>query len=193
MREFVLIRHAQSMHNARKTSDLNSTLTSEGLWQAEVIGRYLRENYALDKYEKRVSPYLRCVQTASYIWPQFTIDLGAMETACLYTEDSIVSLAKYNGIELTGYVQFNYNVFGKHDGIDHKHETLREFLSRMEEYVASFEDGAYLIVAHGGVVCTMANIITKRPHGRWGECLNASISHFKDDKEICYSKPIPIE
>tara|TARA_Y100000034_G_scaffold136518_1_gene213535 strand:- start:1175 stop:1756 length:582 start_codon:yes stop_codon:yes gene_type:complete len=189
--EFILVRHAQSMHNALKTDDLNSTLTSEGLSQAEAVGRYLRENYNLDNFQKRVSPYLRCIQTASFISPTgFTVDLGAMEVACLYTEDSIVPLAKYNNIELTNNAQFNYNAFGEYDGVDHKYETLKEFLARMEEYVASFEEGSHLVVAHGGVVCTMANIIAKRPHGKWGECLNASISHFIDDKEVCYSKVI---
>lgn len=66
--ETIIIRHANSMGNARITSDLNSDLTVLGYKQAQVtadfLSEYLNESWFYDEGEIYTSPYIRTLKTS---------------------------------------------------------------------------------------------------------------------------------
>lgn len=65
--ELIIIRHARSKYNVREDDDLDSGLTDFGLKQAANMGRFLA-TLNLAGYAFRVSPFLRCLETAHQIW-----------------------------------------------------------------------------------------------------------------------------
>ena len=65
--EVILIRHANSMGNARITTDLNSDLTELGYKQAEVTAKFLSEYLNAEWYQEGEiwsSPYKRTLKTS---------------------------------------------------------------------------------------------------------------------------------
>lgn len=66
-KEIIVIRHARSNHNIRKTDDLDGEISDFGVRQAINVGDYLSSEFDLKDYSFFTSPFLRCVQTADII------------------------------------------------------------------------------------------------------------------------------
>jgi len=69
MKSLVLVRHAESLHNAGLDDDIDTSLTDEGLLQAQKVARKIRELVPdIREYTGFVSPFFRCLRTAVIIW-----------------------------------------------------------------------------------------------------------------------------
>ncbi len=148
MKEFLFIRHGESEYNRRTTKNLDSPLTDKGRWQAEQLGKFLKENFkAMTRdgaYTGLVSPYLRCLETAHIIGMEtglrFTVDPGPIEIRVFYDWTDVA-------YRMEEYGHFSWELV-KGPLRLHK-ETMKEFMERMRKYVRSFNEGRYVVVSHG--------------------------------------------
>lgn len=65
--ELIIIRHARSKHNVRKSENLDDFLSEFGEKQAKNVGTYFQHEVDLSGYNFYTSPFLRCLQTAREI------------------------------------------------------------------------------------------------------------------------------
>src|SRR5688572_11113756 len=67
MPELIIIRHARSQYNVRKTTDLDSGLSEWGARQARSVARFLGKHMDVYGFTYYTRPFLRCLQTADPI------------------------------------------------------------------------------------------------------------------------------
>lgn len=63
----LLIRHAESLWNIRKTDDLDSDLSELGIQTVTKTANYLKDNFNFSEYNCLTSPYLRTLRTSQII------------------------------------------------------------------------------------------------------------------------------
>lgn len=73
--QLLLIRHAQSQHNARETSDLDSGLTKWGKEQSTEVALFLKRAFDdIADWKGFTSPFLRTLQTSQIIKDHTKVD-----------------------------------------------------------------------------------------------------------------------
>jgi broad specificity phosphatase PhoE len=73
MSELIVVRHARSLYNLRKTTDLDSGISEFGKTQATGVGKFLAKKFKPNAFEGFVSPFLRCLETAKLIQDELGI------------------------------------------------------------------------------------------------------------------------
>jgi len=188
MRELILIRHAESEYNARKSENLDSGLTPVGIKQATAMAEYLIDAIPPDKlatFQCRVSPYLRCLQTARVIRKamkkkiNFSVDPGPREVMIFYDEFSMG----------THRPRFSEMLWPDVPSWKFPKETELDFKARMRAYLMGLGAGNYLIVSHGSPVGTLADMemgFFDKPFSH-KVIKNASLTWLIDGKPILFN------
>ena len=65
--ELILIRHARSKYNVGESQEVDDGITDWGKKQAFNVGRFLATEMNLQGFEFYISPFLRCLETSSFI------------------------------------------------------------------------------------------------------------------------------
>lgn len=186
MRELILVRHAESEYNARITQNLDSQLTEAGKIQAKAVAKFLAESIPpakLATFQGKVSPYLRCLQTARQIHRatgiKFMIDPGPREVMIFYESFSMTS---HRG-------RFKEFIWPDVSNWQFPNEDEEGFRGRMREYQSSLGPGNFLIVSHGSPVGTLADY----EQGKFDEPFshkvikNASVTWLVDGNPIMFN------
>lgn len=181
----ILVRHAQNMHNARQSDDLNSGLTEKGIWQAEKTGEFLLTLPNIDEYNIVTSPLKRAWQTSSIIAEILGCDISV--------DWEVREHAHYD----SGYPDniFPLIINSHKDWIYNGYESDDDFYNRLlfvykqyEHIVIQHDEFSFsksIIVSHGLAIETLINIhkgISEIPE--WtGTCKNCCITSFEHNLE----------
>lgn len=65
--ELIIIRHGRSTHNIQESERLDAELTPFGVQQAVNVGGFFRDQMKTGDHQIFTSPFLRCIQTASFL------------------------------------------------------------------------------------------------------------------------------
>lgn len=168
-KNLIFVRHVESLLNVGLTDDLDSDITDKGVNQGLGLVDRLP---CLDGYVGFVSPYLRCLKTASYIPLSFTVDRNISEVSWFFPD---------SGIDIKTRKEFGYNWGLLGDCLHFPKETDCQMLSRMVAFLHSLPEKA-LVVTHGSCVMTLIELalgacVKKVPD--WdGSIPNASLSYI---------------
>lgn len=193
MQEVMLIRHAQTVFNVRKTNNLDSELTELGETQVVKVAQQLTKT-DLSDYIGYVSPALRTLKTAKGISDatglKFVVHPLAYEF-CGPWRNMEGQQCEYKvaiPCRTKEFPQFDWSLYPK-DAI-FTPETLFMFRNRMKALNASLSKKT-VVVTHGAVVLTMVehlvgleNIVEHLPKDGSEPVTNASVSLVHGNKPV---------
>lgn len=184
--EVVLIRHANSMANARLTDDLNSELTPLGEKQAKVTAEFLADYLSegsfewFEQGEIWTSPYKRTLKTSWVI----SESLGLPVFQDWRLRELIAEQGHYTPDSFPLYVN-PYRLWSLYEL-----ESEQETIDRLNDFVESYS-GKLIIVSHGIPTRILKSLyleyyndgykMTELPE--WdGSVKNCSVTHIKNGK-----------
>lgn len=185
MKELLLIRHGQSQYNAKLTLCLDSELTTNGIEQARITGKFLKDKFGnINEFIGITSPYMRCLQTARIIREEtglnFAVNPGPREIMLNYPEAEVKNKKEH-------FPEFTWNHV---DDLFFIQESEQEFIDRMKVFHDSLEHEKVIVVSHG----TPCNTIYEFAIGITATAdttnfvKNCSISYARDGKGVWFGK-----
>lgn len=188
MRSILLIRHGISEHNARKTTDLDSSLTQDGHNQTKMVAEFLKDILDVSEWECLVSPYLRTLQTAKILKESLNLDF-------MVDERPREVMVKYEGVKIPNradqFPEFCWEGIPK-QGYFFGNETEDEFCDRMLVLKATLPpDGKFLIVSHGSPVEVLGRIEAGEKNElppTWVD--NSSLTLIVEGKKLWYNRVV---
>lgn len=202
--ELIIIRHAESGHNAKLTDDLDSDLTNIGINQAVITGKWIEASVdRLQEFECLISPYLRVLTTTEClelpIRPKIVPELR--EFYINPTQEQIED----GGI----FIQSNYTIFDDYEwdktamGYFFKNESIDEFFDRVRSFLDTLHpNGKYIIISHGATCRTIHAMAANKDlselraryenpnHEFLDSIKNSSITWVKDGETILFSETV---
>jgi broad specificity phosphatase PhoE len=182
-KEIILVRHAESMWNAKMSEDLDSTLTFNGVSQAQRLASFIRKSVDCRGFIGFTSPFDRCLLTSMPIRRQTGIrffvrpeiaELDGVEVPCRKDE--------YLDIEWGNYYTTTFH-----------QEPSEVFLQRLRAFLESIPNRS-MIVTHGSVVQTMIEMalgVKVHQVPAWDNSIgNASITHIRAGTVILMAKNV---
>lgn len=193
MQEVMLIRHAQTVFNVRKTNNLDADLTELGEGQVTKVSKYLK-NTDLSDHIGYVSPALRTLKTAMGIHEatglNFIVNPLAYEY-CAPWRDMEGNRCEFKvsvPCRMKEFPKFDWSLYPK-DAI-FSQESLIMFRNRMKALSAALSKKT-VVVTHGAVVFTMIeglvgrdNMIDHLPLDGSEPVTNASVSLIHGNKPV---------
>jgi len=186
--ELLLIRHAESNFNSRKSKHLDSKLTARGKRQGGECAEFISRNFEdLEEWQGITSPYFRTLATSRMISKRtlipFKIDWRVREyghRSSGYHESTIIRVPERR----EEFPEIFESVPPKPEWA-HGYETEDDLLERLVDFIQALrtENGKYIVVSHGVPIYTMIHILNGSHHvPAWDrQILNTSISHFEED------------
>ena len=195
--ETLLIRHGESQYNVYLTKNLDSELTSKGIFQVKETAKYLKDNFNnLDSFKGITSHYLRCLQTSKIIHEEtginFSVNHAPRESMWSY---EFVTIPE-RSVE---YSDFKWNIPCESNYWEFKKETHEDFVMRLQSFIEQLNDNV-LIVSHAEPVMLMYEI--KLGIKSFSELKdyassdlrpfvpNASMSYLREKEEIWRGKTV---
>jgi len=181
----VLIRHAESGYNVHETTHLNSKLTPLGVEQATKVSEFVANNLDLEGFRGFVSPFFRCLETASFIRAalknniNFTIEPRIGEHTLLFPQLGfhVMNLRK----------TFKHFTWNSTEDFHFIKENCQETIDRFQGFVDQVKDNS-IIVSHGTPVLMMAKMLmgeTLTDIPDWEHQIpNASLTIIEDGEAI---------
>ena len=187
MKELLLIRHGQSQYNAQLTKYLDSELTEEGMEQARITGKFLKDEFGhINEFVGITSPYMRCLQTARIIREEtglhFTVNPGPREIMVKYSEAEVKNKREH----------FSEFVWNHMDDLFFVQESEQEFIDRMKSFHDSLEHEKVVIVSHGTPCNTIYEFATGIPAtaDTTNFVKNCSISYAREGQSIWFGRAV---
>lgn len=164
--DWLIVRHAESLHNVNGSDCLNSELTSTGHMQAMITADWLDKNFKeISEFKPLVSPYFRTLQTAHYIQEAtdikpFGIDKNLREFHIDKNEIQLSGGGMFVAAESLLFDHFEWpNLMEM--GFFFKNETFDEFFERLQLWISKLDpNGKYLVVSHGTPCRTLHTLLT---------------------------------
>jgi broad specificity phosphatase PhoE len=152
-KEIMIIRHGRSLYNVEATKDLDAGLTDFGHQQAEMVGKFLKDDFA--DWNIITSPFLRCLETAQHIADELShFGTGGM-CKCVVDGRLGEMTVDYHKIESLRVVdrkeKFPHMDFSKFKMMDFAHERMDKYLQRLEEMWHDIPNRT-ILVTHGSPV-----------------------------------------
>jgi broad specificity phosphatase PhoE len=173
-KELIFIRHVESLLNIGLTTDLDSDISENGKKQGlDLVERI--KGIDLSGYVGFVSPYFRCLKTASCIPIPFTVVTNISEVSWFFPDSGIDIPVRKQEFPIFNWDQ----CLG--DCLHFPKETDCQMLTRMVTFLHSLPEKA-LVVTHGSCVMTLIELalgacVEKVPD--WdGSIPNASLSYI---------------
>lgn len=141
--ELIIIRHARSLNNIRKSEDLDDGISDYGEKQARNVGVFLAEEVDLTGFEFFTSPFLRCLQTSEAISSRCGMEPIVMPQLREYLNHGGRAVEVINRKGL--FPRMNWGVYPD-EGEIYQEEFNETFLHRMHE--------AYHLLPSKSVICT---------------------------------------
>jgi len=185
--ELLLIRHAESNFNSRKSKHLDSKLTIRGRQQGRECAEFLSRNFNLEKWQGITSPYFRTLATSKIISKRtqvpFKIDWRIREyghKSSGYAESTTIRVP-----ERRDEFPEIFEGISANPEWNHGYETENNLLERLLDFIQELQSvgGKYIIVSHGVPIYTMIHILNGSHYvPAWDrQILNTSVSHFEED------------
>lgn len=196
-KELIIIRHARSKYNVGATQLADDGITDWGKKQAFNVGQHLRnEQMCYCGFEFFTSPFLRCLETASFLQlGPFRVLPGLREYLNHHHKEATVvnRSAEYQQYDLQSHRRdgtFDWRLF-KPDGETYHAETNEEFIRRMVDTYHALPERS-LVVTHGLPAFTLLHIATTpcvRHIPVWDYSIdNASITWIRKGQVIWHGK-----
>ena len=209
MKELFIIRHARTVHNLGDSPSLDSPITDFGEKQSKLLGRFFKEQKLLTEgFRFITSPFLRCLQTASFMLEGAGEEKQEFVRHCDMSELSPPSRVRFHvqslAHEYLGHYHFkdkrSLHIQNRKDlfsdmewmsyptlGMDFIHETNEEFMHRIRSLYYRLPDKA-VVITHGLPAMALMHVAsdpTFRYMPVWDWCLdNASITWVKNGRII---------
>lgn len=188
-KNIILIRHAESYHNAKLSEDLDTDLTERGKEQAEELSLFILK-MGLKGYQGFVSPLLRTLETARQVERvtglSFMVSELISEHSCLYNDSGVRIPCRYKS-----YDEFYWGELASSEELFYKREENIDFIKRMIIFFNKLPHNS-LIVTHGNCVMTLIEVamgLTVSEVPEWKEGIaNASISLLRNGTLVWMSK-----
>lgn len=185
----ILIRHAESRHNAKLTSDLDSDLTDRGHQQAERVAHFLYE-MGLRGYFGFVSPLLRTLKTARYIEQAtglpFMVNELISEHSDYYPPEGLHIPCRQED-----YDDFFWSDLCERKQLYYEREPNEQFINRLKIFFNKLPHNS-VIVTHGSCVTTLIEIamgVDVKEVPEWNEGVgNATVTLVKNGTLVWMSK-----
>lgn len=185
MKEYMIIRHAETQYNTGETDFLDSKLTSRGIRQAIGLGEYLQKNPDSEGFVGFVSPYRRALQTAYEIHTRTNIQFKVFPLIAEYG-------AEWSRVQYEIKVEKRNNEFSTFDWSLYDitqtfgAESFNTFLKRMKKVLEFDLPEKTLIVSHGAVVYTLVDLLTGGTvlYTGYDQVTNASVSFIRGSQPI---------
>lgn len=191
MRHTILIRHAETWYNKQLSTELDETLTPEGELQAEGMSNYLTK-MDLSKYVGWVSPLLRTLKTAKAISQKtglrFVVNPLLAEYGAVWSNTHSVSRIYSVRVPCRSeeFPEFDWSCFPESRIFGA--ETHDDFQKRMHTIIENGLPEWILIVTHGAVVWTLADLLTEGKHlgkyEKYGLVTNTSVSFIEGHQPV---------
>jgi broad specificity phosphatase PhoE len=202
MKEIFIIRHARTTHNLGEDPSLDSPITTFGWNQAKLLGKFFRKQRLIDdSFSLFVSPFLRTVQTADFMWKEMgeSQDEDALENLCR-EKFTVQPLAheylghyhfkdgkkEFHVPNRDGFRSCNWSGFPKL-GMNFAHETNEEFMHRIRRLYQSLPERS-VVVTHGLPAFALMHVASDPSYNHmpvWDWCIdNASVTWVKDGRII---------
>lgn len=196
MSEYLIIRHARSEYNIRKTTDLNSNLTEFGKKQASGVGKFLSKSkdfvFNNMMWAYYTSPFKRCLETSKLINDElkigkFLVNGNLSEWLDLENSNTrSITIPSKDHEFIKGFAWNNYKER------EFKSESNNDFLNRIYRFLELTDNyPRNFIVTHGLPALTLIKAITENINyvPVWDFSIdNASITWIKDKRIIWYGR-----
>jgi broad specificity phosphatase PhoE len=192
----LIIRHARSELNIRKSEDADCNITNFGVKQATTVGKFMGRHMNLDGFSYYTSPFLRCLQTAGEIVngvsKVHSALAGEMQFKVL---DDLREYINHCHREVTvrchsgAYPEFDWSDFPKfaeEPDLSYKDEQNEELLNRVHRLYRGLPEKS-VVVTHGLPALTLVRVATGRGDAVpiWDHCIdNASMTLIKGGRIV---------
>lgn len=188
-KEIIIIRHAESMWNAKLTDNLDSPLTTKGISQAHATAKYIKRNIDCRGFVGFTSPFDRCLLTSMPIRKhsgiKFSVREEISEITHEFPEHGVHVPSKKDKYLDLDWINYNDTLFLK--------EGSFAFIERLNLFFQSLPFRS-IIVTHGSVVQTLIEIalgVKVQSIPTWDNSIkNASITHIKNGTVVCLAKNV---
>lgn len=185
MKEFMIVRHAETLFNTGETDYLDSALTPRGTKQAVGLGEYLEASRDGEGFVGLVSPYRRTLQTAREIHSRTGIPFRVFPLVAEYAAEwSRVPYSIRVEKHSDEFPMFDWSLYGAAQTF--MPESFNKFLDRMRKALDANLPEKTLIVSHGAVVYTLIDLLTGGGvlSDGYGQVTNASVSLIRGGKPV---------
>lgn len=173
----IIIRHARSLYNLRKSESLDSPISEFGKIQASGVGKFLQKKFPeiSTQYVCYTSPFLRCLQTANYIQKTFGVNNFSCSKADNYFLRVKILPELSEHLELDQKVaiprreeSFPDFIWGDYKETVFAAQKNQEFLERVvkaKDIIVNETSNEYikpLIITHGTTKNTLIKLITEK-------------------------------
>lgn len=193
MAEMIIVRHARSLYNNRKTSDLDSPVTPYGLKQSQKVGRFLARQFPRlhDSFWFYTSPFLRCLQTAKGVSAGVAEATG--RDVFFNVRTHLREYINHGGRQVTvplrrvefpevGWGDFPSSATSE----TYNDETNEQFIDRIYKFV-DFAKRSCVVVTHGLPAMLLTEAMVNRANHVpvWDYSIdNASVTYIKNGRAV---------
>lgn len=183
----VLVRHAETFYNIKESDDLDSDLTPLGVTQAVGVAEYLRDSGDAEGHVGLVSPYKRTLDTAQAIHEKTGIQFRVFPLLAEYAAKwSRVSYPKFIPNRKDDYPSFDWSLYER--GHLFIAESFEAFMDRMFALKSELPEKC-LLVSHGGVVYTLADLLvgsdgSEKHSSEYAKATNASVTKIVNSETL---------
>jgi broad specificity phosphatase PhoE len=186
--ELIIIRHARSKYNLRKSEDLDDGISEFGEKQCRNLGSFFEKEVDLTDHEFHTSPFLRCLQTSDIISSRCGSTPIVMPQLREYLNHSGRSVTVINRQEM--FPKMNWNVYPDLGEL-YTEEFNETFLHRMHEAYMLLPSKS-VVVTHGLPALTLLHVATEnRTHSVpvWNHSIdNCSITIIRRGRLIWHGR-----
>jgi broad specificity phosphatase PhoE len=189
MKEYILVRHAQSLFNTGETDFLDSELSPLGIKQAVELSKHLKENLELEGCCGFVSPYRRTLQTAYEIHKSTGMPFLIFPLISEYASKWIrvpynVKVERHNA----DFPMFDWSLYDKAQTF--REENFEAMLDRLNKVLKYDFPNKILLVSHSVIVYTLIDLLTGGGilSEGYSQVTNASFSLIRENKPILLFK-----
>lgn len=193
-KQLIIIRHARSLYNARKTDNLDSEITEWGQRQALSVARFMKKHMSVTGFRFYTSPFLRCLQTAYPIQKTLNVTFKVLPDLREYLNHSGKPVTVEPRPKLFDE-NYDWQRYTEPQTFDT--EFNEEFIARMRRvYDEVSQWGNAVVITHGlpalQLIHTAAHNANYVPI--WDHSLdNCSITLIKDGMVLWHGRNLPHE